>query len=140
LKILENTSFWAPSKNTRISYVTTMKILELNMERWVRYKPKFDKKMRNPKKTKTSNVTFAFKKQPKFRFCFLHFILSKAYVNYFHITYKHFLLPFAKWFDPCIILVIVPLTKLIQSLRSYPKSFYKKLLCRIHAKYTKDLT
>jgi hypothetical protein len=23
-KILENTSFWAPSKNTRISYVTTM--------------------------------------------------------------------------------------------------------------------
>jgi hypothetical protein len=24
LKILENTSFWAPSKNTRISYVTTM--------------------------------------------------------------------------------------------------------------------
>jgi hypothetical protein len=24
LKILENTSFWTPSKNTRISYVTTM--------------------------------------------------------------------------------------------------------------------
>jgi len=24
LKILENTSFWAPLKNTRISYVTTM--------------------------------------------------------------------------------------------------------------------
>jgi hypothetical protein len=24
LKILENTSFWAPSKNTHISYVTTM--------------------------------------------------------------------------------------------------------------------
>ncbi len=26
LKILENTSFWAPSKNTRISYVTTMTV------------------------------------------------------------------------------------------------------------------
>jgi hypothetical protein len=26
-KILENTSFWAPSKNTHISYVTTMHIL-----------------------------------------------------------------------------------------------------------------
>jgi hypothetical protein len=26
-KILENTSFWAPSKNTRISYVTTMSCL-----------------------------------------------------------------------------------------------------------------
>jgi hypothetical protein len=28
-KILENTSFWAPSKNTRISYVTTMPHLPL---------------------------------------------------------------------------------------------------------------
>ncbi len=29
LKILENTSFWAPSKNTRISYVTTMRWSQL---------------------------------------------------------------------------------------------------------------
>jgi hypothetical protein len=28
LKILEHTSFWAPSKNTRISYVTTMRLCE----------------------------------------------------------------------------------------------------------------
>ncbi len=27
-KILENTSFWAPSKNTRISYVTTMQFFD----------------------------------------------------------------------------------------------------------------
>jgi hypothetical protein len=31
LKILENTSFWAPSKNTRISYVTTM----MNSKKWI---------------------------------------------------------------------------------------------------------
>ncbi len=29
LKILENTSFWAPSKNTRISYVTTMRFVTI---------------------------------------------------------------------------------------------------------------
>ncbi len=31
LKILENTSFWAPSKNTHISYVTTMLLVNVNI-------------------------------------------------------------------------------------------------------------